>query len=172
MTQKRWKMTETLAYGYSSEGAQWELSNEYQHDRVQMVFKNLCILVLWTKIASALKGLNIKEVKDHLKHSEHERVKSIFGINSDWDTSVASPWQWSSPIILIANPCTRVRAVFHIVITNSGWPAIPGKSYNTIMIEIYAQFIPFLRLATRLCYLAPSLALQSLVIFTTGLVLS
>ena len=26
-------MTETLAHGYSSESAQLELSNEYQHDR-------------------------------------------------------------------------------------------------------------------------------------------
>ena len=25
-------MTKTLAYGYSSESSQWELSNEYQHD--------------------------------------------------------------------------------------------------------------------------------------------
>ena len=29
-----WKMTETLANGYSNERAQRELSNEYQHDRV------------------------------------------------------------------------------------------------------------------------------------------
>ena len=28
-----------------------DLSNEYQHDRVWMVFKNLCILVIWTKVA-------------------------------------------------------------------------------------------------------------------------
>ena len=27
------------------------------HDRVYMFFKNLCILVLWTKVASAFKGL-------------------------------------------------------------------------------------------------------------------
>ena len=51
-------MTETLAHGYSSKSTQGELlSNEYQHDRVLMVFKNLCILVLWTKVASALVGL-------------------------------------------------------------------------------------------------------------------
>ena len=48
---------ETLAYQYSSESTRWELSNEYQHDRVKMIFKNLCVLVLWTKIASALEGL-------------------------------------------------------------------------------------------------------------------
>ena len=52
------KITETLAYGYSSESlTQRELSNEYQHDRVLMVFRDHCILVLWTKVASALEGL-------------------------------------------------------------------------------------------------------------------
>ena len=49
-------MTETLAHGYSSEIAQRELSNEYQHDRVLMVFKNS--LLLRTKEASALEGLS------------------------------------------------------------------------------------------------------------------
>ena len=33
-------MSKTLAYGYSSESTQNELSNEYQYDRVYMVFKN------------------------------------------------------------------------------------------------------------------------------------
>ena len=56
-------MAETLASGYSSESALRELSNEYQHDRVLVVFKDLCILVLWTKIASALEGL--KGIKLH-----------------------------------------------------------------------------------------------------------
>ena len=32
--QKKLKITETLAYGYSSESTQWELSNEYQHGMV------------------------------------------------------------------------------------------------------------------------------------------
>ena len=32
-------MTETLTHGYSSESTQRELSNEYKHERVQMVFK-------------------------------------------------------------------------------------------------------------------------------------
>ena len=30
---------------------------EFQHGYVQMFLKNLCILVLWVKLASALKGL-------------------------------------------------------------------------------------------------------------------
>ena len=43
--------------GYSSESTRRELTNEYQHDRVnKMVFKNLCILVLWTKVALAFIG--------------------------------------------------------------------------------------------------------------------
>ena len=50
-------MTETLANGYSSESSQQELSNECQHERVSMVFRNLCVLVLWTKVALALEGL-------------------------------------------------------------------------------------------------------------------
>ena len=52
-------MFETLAHGYSSEshGTQRELSDEYQHHSVKMVFKNLCILVFWTKVASSLEGL-------------------------------------------------------------------------------------------------------------------
>ena len=45
------KMTETLAHGYSSEGVQGEQSNQYQHERVKMVFKNLCILLLDGKTA-------------------------------------------------------------------------------------------------------------------------
>ena len=57
MMQKTLKMTETLAYGHSSESTQWDPSNEYQHDRVQMFFKNLQVLVLWTKVASAMEGL-------------------------------------------------------------------------------------------------------------------
>ena len=39
MMQKTWKLTETLANGYSSERTQWELSNEYQLDRVEVVFQ-------------------------------------------------------------------------------------------------------------------------------------
>ena len=51
-------MTLTLANGYSSESAQRELSNEYQHDRVSMIFKDFCVLVLSTNVGSALEGLN------------------------------------------------------------------------------------------------------------------
>ena len=72
MIQKNFKMTETLARGYSSESAQQQLSNKYQHNRVKMVFKNLCILVLWTKVALALEGLSgigMKELNDKRTNS-------------------------------------------------------------------------------------------------------
>ena len=64
------KLAETLAHGYSSESTQRKLSNEYQHDRVLMVFRNLCVLVLWTKVASALKGLTYDafEIFFEIKH--------------------------------------------------------------------------------------------------------
>ena len=45
-----------MANGYSSESTRRELSNEYQHDRVWMVFEILCVLVLWMNIALALEG--------------------------------------------------------------------------------------------------------------------
>ena len=59
-------MTESLTYGYSSESIQREISNEYQHDRVKMVFKNL--EQNWTKIASALEGM-ITDKRSKLKSS-------------------------------------------------------------------------------------------------------
>ena len=39
MMQKNCKMIETLAHGNSSESSQQEFSNDYQHDRVKMVFQ-------------------------------------------------------------------------------------------------------------------------------------
>ena len=56
---KKLKMTETLEYEYSSEKTQWELSNEYQHDKVKMFLKNLCVLVLTLDESS----LSIRRVK-------------------------------------------------------------------------------------------------------------
>ena len=46
-----------MANGYSFESTQRELFNEYQHDRIWMVFENVCVRVLWKKVASALRGL-------------------------------------------------------------------------------------------------------------------
>ena len=55
---KSWKMTETLAHGYSSKSTQQKLSNEYQHDKVLKTFKMFCLFVPLMKVASASKGLN------------------------------------------------------------------------------------------------------------------
>ena len=60
-------MTVTMAYGYSSESTQRELSNEYQHDRVYNVFKTICVRILWTNVALALEALTSTFVK-HPKH--------------------------------------------------------------------------------------------------------
>ena len=54
---KKREMTETLANGYSSDSARRELSNEYRHDRIKIIFKAFCVLVLWIKVALALEGL-------------------------------------------------------------------------------------------------------------------
>ena len=64
MMQKNFKMTETLANGYSYESAQRELSNQYQHDRVQMVFKICYVIAYYTKVVSALKGLKLAPSKE------------------------------------------------------------------------------------------------------------
>ena len=60
-------MIETLANGYSSESTHQELSDEYQHDRVLMIFKIICILMLWTKVTSALEGFSWFEKKSHIQ---------------------------------------------------------------------------------------------------------
>ena len=64
-------MIETLANEYPSESTQQELSKEYQHNRLSMVFKNLWVLVVWSKVALALEGLkycNISLVPLQLKY--------------------------------------------------------------------------------------------------------
>ena len=56
----------TLAYGYSSESTL--LSNKYQNDRVKMVFKNRCILILGVKVALALEELRASLVVEAMLH--------------------------------------------------------------------------------------------------------
>ena len=75
-------MTKTLAFVYSSESTQQELSNEYKHDRVQMLFKNLCALVLWTKVDPAFEELSLNEIS-------HKHTKS------DTDFVIHEPHQLS-----------------------------------------------------------------------------
>ena len=66
--QKNPKITGTLAHEYSSVSAKRELSYKYQHDRDKMVLKNLCILVLWKNVASAL-GLILQLLPSTLSHT-------------------------------------------------------------------------------------------------------
>ena len=51
--------------GYSSESTQGELSNEFQDDRLLMVFKKLCVHVLWMKAATELEGLTPLMLDEH-----------------------------------------------------------------------------------------------------------
>ena len=56
-------MAETLAHGYSCERTQRELSNQYQHDRVK-IFKNVSALLIWMKVASALKKFSASSIRN------------------------------------------------------------------------------------------------------------
>ena len=44
------------------------LFNEYQQDRLYMVFKILCILIFWVKVALALEGLRDSLVVEAMLH--------------------------------------------------------------------------------------------------------
>ena len=57
MMQKKQKMIETLAHGYSSGSTVRELSNEYQHDWVLKGFEKSLRPCALMKVASALEGL-------------------------------------------------------------------------------------------------------------------
>ena len=59
LAKKPEKVTEPLVHRYSSQSSQGELSKEYHHNRVWMVFENLCVLVLWREVALSLKGLTL-----------------------------------------------------------------------------------------------------------------
>ena len=91
-------MIETLANGYSSESTHRELSNEYPHDRVWMVFKNLCIIVLRTKVASALEGLRKQRL-----HSAEPSAYYASHLNS-----LRSAWVWG--FSLLAGVGCRVQS--------------------------------------------------------------
>ena len=58
--QKAWKITETLAYGYSSESTQGELSNRMNSKMTEFRssgFQKNLRPTLWMKVASELEGL-------------------------------------------------------------------------------------------------------------------
>ena len=49
-----------------------------------MVFKNLCVLVLWTKVASAFEGLRYTDGYLLLKILGMQTVQSLTGMNMLW----------------------------------------------------------------------------------------
>ena len=70
-------MTQTLVNGYTFESTRRELSNEYQYDRVKMIFKNLCIRVLLTVLTSALEEFNSGGTSGTLLMSEAHQATSL-----------------------------------------------------------------------------------------------
>ena len=101
-------MTETLAYGYSSESTQQEFSNEYLQDWVLillMVFKNLCILVIWSKVAyKALEGLMCRLLLLLLESQYAIGLQACEGISHQYsqlmDLSHSMFWTAFSPVSL------------------------------------------------------------------------
>ena len=61
-------MTETMANWYSFESTQRELPNEYQNDRVKMIFIFFLFFVLSTKVTSVAEGLK-------MRHSRRRFIK-------------------------------------------------------------------------------------------------
>ena len=70
---KFWKWLEPWHMG-THLNSQWVLSNEYQRDRVETVYKNLCALVLWTKEPLALKGLDDQTQVDSIPTGQPEQA--------------------------------------------------------------------------------------------------
>ena len=64
-----------MANGYSSDSTQRELPNEYQHDRVRMIFIIICFFVHMKKVTSAAEGLILHKCSTH-PHWETESISS------------------------------------------------------------------------------------------------
>ena len=90
MRQKTWEVIETLAHGYSSESSQRKQSDEYQHDRVEIVFKYLCILELWYKVSSALERVKQLFIHSIVVCFSPLRVQSSPGPRSTAETPAQS----------------------------------------------------------------------------------
>ena len=53
----------TLAHGYSFESTKQELSNDTNMTGFRWIFKNLWVLMQWSKVAIALEGLKKTQCK-------------------------------------------------------------------------------------------------------------
>ena len=84
-------MIESLTHGYLSKSAQRELSNEYQHNRLWMVYKNLYVIVLWTKVASALIWLT-NQLSTRHRHIQYSNLNP-----TPVDRTSNSAWLYKHP---------------------------------------------------------------------------
>ena len=68
-------MIETLAHGYSSEGTLWELSNEYQYDRVSRLLTLVLLLAIpgFQSFAGFFSSFCIGQIS-HKQHTGYNRV--------------------------------------------------------------------------------------------------
>ena len=120
-------MTETLAYGYSSESALQELSNEYQHDRFWLVFKKSShSCALDKSIASALEGL------------KHFQCSGYFCPNTNYLNTLQPMSYWYS---LEATCCVlsdeyryaRVSAIYHFIFASNCFDQISHGSSRRVL---------------------------------------
>ena len=78
---KPWKMTETVAHGYPSDSIRWELSNEYQHDRVIVGFQKYLHSWALDKGSLSIGRVNSLFEKKTWKECQHDRVMVGFQIS-------------------------------------------------------------------------------------------
>ena len=77
MTLKSWNIIDKpRKWVFIWENWQRMLSNEYQQDQIKVIFKNLCILVLRTKVASALERLTLPMLR--LFSCNAQKIKTIW----------------------------------------------------------------------------------------------
>ena len=96
--QKTWEMTETLAYGYSPESTQRDVSNEYQHDRVLHVFQKYlgpCASDKHSLSIGRVKGRKMKEFlgRNWLLH----RLQQLMSYFDDIETQKQEPGRNTLP---------------------------------------------------------------------------
>ena len=107
-------MTETLAYEYSSESTQQELFDGYQHDRVQMVFKNLRIHVLSTKVASALEGLNINWLITDCCMAVHQKPDVLTSLSENLNSLIPNSY-----LVSLKTSCQQIKHLFQNYFDNA-----------------------------------------------------
>ena len=116
MMQKTWKMAEALAYGYSSDSTQRELSNEYLNDRVMKIFIIFCFFVHRIKVTSASEMLPTPTC---LLCSLFSQVATERTSRKRWGrTPSANPWRGRlTKTLSYANNCITWELVSSLSLT-------------------------------------------------------